>query len=199
MIVERVERYINIAAFCAKTRAHGPGLRSVVWVQGCRQHCPGCITPEWQSLEKAQLASILQLGQVILAEGVSGVTFSGGEPFLQADSLVLLADLLRMGGIRDIICYTGYTLGQLLLSGNSDAARLLARVDVLIDGPYIESLNDGKGLRGSTNQRVHRLSERGKAMDFDFENCPRRVEIQVSEHETLMVGIPPKGMLEAIE
>jgi len=196
MIVARSTPYLNLAAFCAKTRAHGPGLHSVVWVQGCSQHCRGCISPEWQSKDAAQLVRPRDLAELIHSQGVSGVTFSGGEPFLQAEGLVRLAEYLS--GL-DIICYTGYTIGQLLLSGNNDAARLLGLVDVLIDGPYIESLNDGKGLRGSTNQRVHRLSQRGKAMQFDFEGCARNVEIQVSKHETLLVGIPPHGMLEAIE
>jgi anaerobic ribonucleoside-triphosphate reductase activating protein len=190
---------LNLAAFCAKTRAHGPGLRSVVYVQGCRQHCQGCISPEWQERGWAQMVRVTDLAQTILAQGVSGVSFSGGEPFLQAEGLVVLADFLRMARpSMDILCHTGYTLGQLLLSGNEFAAQLLARVDVLIDGPYIERLNDGRGLRGSTNQVVHRLSQRGKAMQFDFEGCARKVEFQVSESETLMVGIPPHGVLKTL-
>lgn len=89
-----------------------------------------------------------------------GITISGGEPFLQAAEL---ADMLRKvadlsGEKPGVIIYTGYTLEELeTLPG---AQELLALTDILIDGPYIRELDDGKSLRGSSNQRVHFLSDR---------------------------------------
>jgi anaerobic ribonucleoside-triphosphate reductase activating protein len=125
---------------------------------------------------------------------IEGFTFSGGEPMLQAAGLATLAQIARKKREVSIICYTGFTLEQLLQNppapGVSD---LLSQIDVLIDGPYIATLNDERGLRGSANQRIHLLSDRLKG--FDFEACPRTVEIHVLEGEALLVGVPSKAGL----
>ena len=191
---------INLAAFCPRTKAHGPGLRAVIYVQGCNQRCPGCIAPEWQEQRQAELVRVHDLAQRILAEPVTGLSISGGEPMLQAGALANLVAVLRQERPKmDVICFTGFQLGQLLLSGNADVERLLGMADVLIDGPYVEALNDNRGLRGSSNQVVHRLTKRGKQMVFDFENAPRQVEIHVDQTGYLLVGIPPSGVLQALE
>lgn len=192
---------INLAAFCPRTKAHGPDLRAVIYVQGCPFHCPGCIAPEWQEQRQAELVRVHDLVQRILAEpGITGLSISGGEPMLQAGVLANLVAILRQKrpGL-DIICFTGFQLGQLLLSGNADVERLLGMVDVLIDGPYVEALNDNRGLRGSSNQVVHRLTKRGKRLAYDFENAPRQVEIHVDQNGYMLVGVPPSGVLKTLE
>ncbi len=192
---------LNVAAFCAQTRSHGPGLRAVVWVQGCPFHCQGCIAPEWQEQHTATLMQTDDLAQRILARpGITGLTISGGEPMHQAGALASLVEQLRWQRPNlDVICFTGFKMGQLIWSGDDGIARLLAQVDVLIDGPYIEAKNNGRGLRGSTNQVVHRLTVTGKQMDYDFENAPRQVEIYVGDGQYLLVGVPPAGVLDALE
>jgi len=191
---------INLAAFQPSTRAHGPGLCAVVYVQGCPFHCPGCIAPEWQEQRQAELVNVHDLARQVMAEpGITGVTFSGGEPMLQAGALANLAAILRQKRLDlDIIGFTGFQLGQLPLSGNADVERLLSLVDVLIDGPYVESLNDNRGLRGSSNQVVHRLTERGKKMSYDFEGAPRQAEIHVDQNGYMVVGVPPSGVLNEL-
>lgn len=194
---------LNVAAFCPRVTSHGPGLRAVVWVQGCPFHCTGCIAPEWQEQRTADLVPIEILGQYILAQpDLSGLTLSGGEPMLQAVALAGLAEKVRQQRpALDLICFTGYQWKDLIARaalGDTGIERLLGQVDVLIDGPYIQAQDNGRGLRGSANQVVHRLTETGRKMRYDFENAPRQVEIYVSDGQYLLSGVPPTGLLDAL-
>lgn len=113
-----------------------------------------------------------------------------------------LAETVRLARtVRDVtvICYTGYPLERLIgrrapLPG---VAALLARIDVLIDGPYMAGLDDGRGLRGSTNQRVHHLT--GRLSGYPFETSPREVELRIGTTEALLVGVPPPGLLTVLD
>ena len=188
---------INTAAVCTSTRALGPGLRAVVWVQGCAFHCPGCIAPDWIPIHPARLVSPDELVDELLANPqVTGLTFSGGEPMLQAAALARLARLARARRSIDIICFTGFVRepleAQPPFPGVYD---LLEQVDVLIDGPYISRMNDNTGLRGSHNQRVHYLTSR--LAHYDLAHAPRQAEIQVSDGHALLVGVPPHRVSEA--
>jgi anaerobic ribonucleoside-triphosphate reductase activating protein len=95
----------------------------------------------------------------------------------------------------DVICFTGFTLDRLTRS--TRYAELLDQVDVLIDGKYDETANDGRGLRGSTNQRVHHLTDRLRG--HDFTTRARTAEIRVTTTEMLLVGIPPAGLTDALD
>jgi len=185
---------LNIAASCRGTRALGPGVRSVVWVQGCPFRCPGCIAPQWIPARPAHLITPEALLPSLLADpAITGLTFSGGEPFLQSAALAHLARLARQERDLDIICFTGYLLEDLQrFPARSGVHALLAEVDVLIDGPYRQEENDNRGLRGSANQVVHHLTDR--LADTDFLNQPRRAEIHVQDGSVWVVGIPPVGM-----
>jgi anaerobic ribonucleoside-triphosphate reductase activating protein len=190
---------LNIAAVRTGTRCLGPGIRSVVWVQGCPFSCPGCVAPEWIPIQPARLVSPEILVQELLANpAVKGFTFSGGEPFLQAKNLALLAQLARQERQLNIICFTGFQVEELQKRpGLLGIEELLAQVDILITGRYIEALNDGTGLRGSRNQQIIRLSSR--LNDYDFENAPRNAEIQINKGNLFLVGVPPLGAVEALQ
>jgi anaerobic ribonucleoside-triphosphate reductase activating protein len=191
--------FLNVAATCPATRALGPGLRAVVWVQGCPFHCPGCVAPDWIPRRVAELLRPDDLAEELGARpGLTGLTFSGGEPMLQAAGLAMLARRSREQHDFSLICFTGFTLER--LRGNPPGpgvAALLAEVDVLIDGLYIVARNDNRGLRGSTNQRIHYLTERITPSDDNFIDQPRQVEIHVSDGAALLVGVPPPGLPEA--
>lgn len=90
-----------------------------------------------------------------------GVTFSGGEPFLQAAALGDVIDIVRAAspGIS-VMSYTGYRLEMLRQRGTSTQRALLERLDVLIDGPYVRRLHADLRWRGSSNQRIHALTDR---------------------------------------
>lgn len=192
--------YLNIAAYRTGVTMLGPGLRSVVWVQGCPFHCPGCIAPNWIPFKSPSLEiSPQNLAQILLRnQQVSGLTLSGGEPFAQAGALAALLKIARTRRDLDVICFTGYRF-ESLLNQPPDAGsfELLEQVDLLIDGPYIESKNDGKGLRGSNNQRFIRLTNR--LQGYEFENLPRRAEITIQNGEMFVAGIPPKNLLSSLD
>jgi anaerobic ribonucleoside-triphosphate reductase activating protein len=189
---------LNIAAIAGYTKALGPGTRAVIWVQGCPLHCRGCLAPDWIPYVPATLLSPEQILARLDLEGISGLTFSGGEPISQAGGLAALARLARQRKDLDLICFTGYRYERLLKDPpNAGVAELLAEVDVLIDGPFVQSLHDSMGLRGSSNQRVIHLTPRLK--DYDLETTPRKIELSVADGELAFIGIPTPGILAALE
>ncbi|MQY14936.1 hypothetical protein SRB5_51120 [Streptomyces sp. RB5] len=189
---------LNVAATRVGTRALGPGLRSVVWVQGCPFHCAGCLAPDWIPDRPARRAHPADLAAELLADPrVSGLTLSGGEPMQQAKGLAALVRAARAERDVTVVCFTGHRLER--LRERPDTADLLALTDVLIDGQYVARLDDGRGLRGSSNQRVHHLTPRLAACGYDFDNRPRTAEITVDGPEALLVGVPPPGVLAAFD
>ena len=188
---------LNIAATCQATYALGPGLRSAVWVQGCPFRCPGCISPDWVKERPAQRFSPQELAQELLTDpSVTGITFTGGEPMQQAAGLAETARIIRRARDVSIICFTGYRYEELIKKPPaSGVALLLSELDVLIDGPYLAGLNENRGLRGSSNQRIYYLTDR--LSNYYLEETPRRAEIQIHEGQAFLVGVPPRGMSAA--
>jgi anaerobic ribonucleoside-triphosphate reductase activating protein len=188
---------LNIAAVAARTQALGPGMRAVVWVQGCPLNCRGCLAPEWIPFVPAmQLAPDEILEQIDL-DSITGLTFSGGEPMMQAGGLAALARLARQEKDLDLICFTGYRYERLLKDPpNEGVHELLAEIDVLIDGPFIQALHDSIGLRGSSNQRIIHLTPRLKSHDLDSQT--RKVEITIADGELEFIGIPTPQILSAM-
>jgi anaerobic ribonucleoside-triphosphate reductase activating protein len=199
--MEQAPAAINVAETCIGTTALGPGIRSVLWVQGCPLHCPGCIAPEWIPQRTARLVDPLDLAAELLADpAVAGLTLSGGEPMMQAGPLAAMVRAAR--GQRDVtvICYTGFARG--VLAENPPApgvADLLGQVDVLIDGPYLAAANDDQGLRGSSNQVVHHLTGRLADADDAFVRQPRTAELRVRDTSVLLVGVPPAGLARGLD
>lgn len=135
----------------------GPGIRTAVFLQGCPHFCPGCHNPQTQDSAGGSWLAVTKLAAEIAADRrVRGVTFSGGEPFAQAEPLVILAEILKKAGCH-LLIYSGYTYEQLkekALSDNATAA-LLAAGDMLIDGPFLLAERDiSLTYRGSRNQRI---------------------------------------------
>ncbi|MEU3891834.1 4Fe-4S single cluster domain-containing protein [Streptomyces sp. NPDC029041] len=192
---------LNVAATHIGTEALGPGVRSVVWVQGCPFHCAGCIAPDWIPDRPARHVAPGALAAELLADPrVTGLTLSGGEPMQQAGGLAELVCQARL--IRDVsvICFSGHRLEHLLTRPPSPGVPdLLAAVDVLIDGTYVAALNDGRGLRGSSNQRIHHLTDRLAVHGHELAQGPRTAEIAVTGREALLIGVPPTGLLTAFD
>lgn len=192
---------LNVAATRVGTEALGPGVRSALWVQGCPFSCAGCMAPDWIPFRPARQAEPGDLARELLADPrVTGLTFSGGEPMAQAAGLAEVARKARE--IRDVsvICFTGHRLERLRTRPpGPGVAALLAAVDVLIDGVYVAALDDGHGLRGSSNQRVHHLTGRLAGSGYDFAHRARSAEIAVNGPEALLIGVPPRGLLDAFD
>lgn len=188
---------LNVAAISARTQALGPGTRAVVWVQGCPLKCPGCVAPEWIPFVPAMKLTPQEILERLDLDGISGLTFSGGEPMEQAAGLAALARLARQKKDLDLICFTGYRYERLVNNPlHPGVSELLAQVDVLIDGPFVQALNDSKGLRGSSNQRVIYLTS--KLRGHDFESQTRAVEITITDGELAFVGIPTPEIMSAL-
>lgn len=153
--------YLNIMGYVDESEVNGPGSRAVVWVQGCLRECPGCFNPDSWSFEINELISVDALAERILSNPDNeGVTFSGGEPFWQAPALAALASKVKAAGLS-VMSFSGFTLEQLQDDyAPAGSQELLAQLDILIDGPYIESLaiHSPDCPVSSRNQRVHILN-----------------------------------------
>ena len=150
---------LRVAGIDPESIVDGPGIRTVIFFQGCMRKCPGCQNPSTWPLEA---------GFVMDTDGIidgirqnplcRGVTFSGGEPFLQTEAAIELAKRLKALGY-EIACFTGFTFEE-LTGGTADQKRMLCEMDVLVDGPYIEAERSlDLKYRGSRNQRIINLPE----------------------------------------
>ncbi len=150
--------HLNIMGLVHESAVNGPGRRAVVWVQGCQRECGGCFNPQSWDFVPNQIVAVESLAAAILANPRNeGVTFSGGEPFWQAKALAELARLLKAKGLN-VMSFTGFTLAELRSpAAPPHSQELLAELDILIDGPYVQSLaiNSPDSLVSSRNQRVH--------------------------------------------
>ncbi|HEY3426090.1 MAG TPA: 4Fe-4S single cluster domain-containing protein [Negativicutes bacterium] len=151
---------LNLSAFLERSKANGPGERSVVWVQGCPIHCTGCFNPATWTFAPHMLVEVRELAERILAvKGIEGVTFSGGEPFAQAAALAELGTIIAAEGLS-IVTFTGYTLAELEKGVQPDCKQLLAVCDLLVAGRFIAEQRCNLPLRGSANQQLIFLTEK---------------------------------------
>lgn len=148
---------IRVAGIIKESIADGPGIRYVIFAQGCRHHCPGCHNPHTHSFEGGSMMDAETILKQIKSNPLlDGVTFSGGEPFEQAEVFAELAREVAGLGLSTIV-YTGYTYEYLTenSSANPGWARLLEFADTLVDGPFVQELQDPMlQFRGSSNQRI---------------------------------------------
>ena len=150
---------VRIAGYYHNSLTEGPGRRSSVLFQYCPLKCKGCYVPQLHSKEAGAIVSVKRLVELLLDPnfGRDGITILGGEPFAQPDGLLALVEELRLKNCPHIVCYSGYTLEALCHKATAQPAigAVLDKIDVLIDGAYVEALAAGAGLwTGSGNQRV---------------------------------------------
>ena len=149
---------LRIAGIESESIVDGPGFRLAVFAQGGPHHCPGCHNPQTHPFEGGQIIDTDELLAMLDKNPLlRGITLSGGEPFCQPEAMARLARQVHERD-KDVVCFTGYTLEQLLEMDNPHIRALLEQVDILIDGPYIEEQHDLTLLfRGSANQRLINL------------------------------------------
>lgn len=149
---------LHVAGCMHDSIVDGPGLRFVVFFQGCPHHCAGCHNPETWPMQGGvpyapeDLLALAQKSPICHA-----ITLSGGEPFAQAgEEMLAFLDLCRQNGY-ELAAYTGYTFEQLLQGSDAQRA-MLQRLDVLVDGQFVqEQLTLSARFRGSLNQRILNL------------------------------------------
>lgn len=172
------------------TEVLGPFKRYALWVQGCSKRCPGCISPDAQPLDGGYSVEVEDLVHDILSQpNIEGITISGGEPFLQQDALCELIDSARSQRDFGVILYTG------MLYEDIASTALAKRCDLIIDGEYIDDLNDDRSLRGSSNQETICISDRYRKFLKEYYGCPgRKVEFIQRASAFDMIGIPSKSI-----
>ena len=172
----------------------GPGDRYCLWVHGCCFDCEGCLARNTR-FGAYRNVSVSALASDIKESGCDGITISGGEPFLQAEALAELVKEVQAGRDIGVIIYSGFTLEE--LKERSDAPALLSVTDILIDGRYQKDLDDGRAYIGSSNQRLHYLTDRYKEAGKRYYSTPkRRAEIKFYPDSVTLIGVPSANVLK---
>ena len=194
---------MKIARILYPVHTLGPGERVAIWTYGCEHGCKNCANPElwkWEGRPQTRPESLKALLEQIKQRGaIDGVTITGGDPFLDVDSL---EKILKVAGeyTQDILVYTGYTQKEITV--DKVKKRLLDRIAVLIDGPYREEENNGHVLKGSANQKIYYLKEQYKE---SYENYIREnngkylVENFTVRDGIISVGIHKPDFREKLE
>lgn len=156
------------------------------------------MSPASRPLEGGKLVAVSTIiEELSKLNDIEGVTISGGEPFLQPVPLLLLLRRIKDELGLGVIIYTGYTLSELQSLQNASINEILTNyVDILIDGEYIDELNDGMALKGSSNQKVHFLTSRYLSYAQMYKMSSRNAEVIASNQDLFFIGIPPKKTLE---
>ena len=183
----------QVANIVPHTEAEGPGKRFALWFQGCPLRCPGCCNPEYLPFKGGHGRSVdeilAEIDQAREQTGIEGITLLGGEPFAHAEPAAALATATRRTGLT-VMVFTGYTIENLRTTIDPHAATLLAYTDLLVDGPYIREQPDtSRRWIGSTNQRIHFLTDRYRPDDPCWKQR-NTLEIRVRGEQILVNGFP---------
>ena len=186
----------------------GPGRRIGLWVQGCTIRCNGCVSQDTWPRDPATaipVRDVLAWCRRVAPDGPDGVTISGGEPFEQPEALAALLDGLHAWRTAraldfDLLCYSGYPLKTL----ERRHAKLLARLDAVIPEPYADGLPLGNVWRGSANQPLVPLTERGRARYAEHVDAApatggKRMQAAIEGGRVWLIGIPDRGDMAAVE
>jgi anaerobic ribonucleoside-triphosphate reductase activating protein len=162
------ELTLQVAQIVPCTEAEGPGRRFALWFQGCPLRCPGCCNPEFIPFaggEAMTLTDVLRQLDDARGQGIEGITLLGGEPLAHAAGSAALARAARERGLT-VMVFSGYTIEDARAKADPDVDAVLANTDILVDGPYVRERPDTtRRWIGSTNQRIHFLSDRYRADD----------------------------------
>lgn len=152
-----MNKQIRVAGIINESIVDGPGIRMVIFAQGCKHKCKGCHNPNTHTFDGGELVDIDKIINDLKKNTLlDGVTLSGGDPFEQAEPFAELAQEVKKIGLN-VITYTGYTYEQLMgfASERKGYRELMQNTDLLVDGPFImEEKSLLLKFRGSKNQRI---------------------------------------------
>lgn len=185
--------FINVASVRLCTEAEGTGKRFALWVQGCLNRCPGCCNSEMQELRPNTIVDTADMIGIIASAaeryGIEGVSFIGGEPFLQAEGLADIAEWCQSNKLS-VLVFTGYLYERLSSDSDKSVRKLLQNTDILVDGPFIrEEYDEERDWVGSKNQKVIYLSDR-YSPGVEYQNKERTMEFLISDNNILINGWP---------
>lgn len=174
------------------TDTMGPGVRSVVWVQGCTLRCPGCMSPDtWDTESGSRVSPLALANEIIAVPGIEGITVSGGEPTAQAAAVTVLLTKAKESGLNTWV-YSGHTIEELVALNDPAIDGMLSVTDVLVDGRFQQ---EGESLRyrGSGNQCIIPLSgDIPKSRLSSGQGSRFEITLDSEGHMTLL-GMPPRG------
>lgn len=197
-----------IHGFVSGSRVNGPGLRAVVYFQGCKLGCDNCWNPAAHTFTGNERSVTEVTGLVLSAHeerALEGITFSGGEPMQQADDLLALIESLRAQKPRlSFGLYSGYSEEELSSGHYWCRSELMERakqdiwqsvrghLDFAVLGRYVAARPSMLALRTTANQKLALFSGRYREGDFEAQE----VEVHVDTYGTVQVtGFPTNGML----
>jgi anaerobic ribonucleoside-triphosphate reductase activating protein len=205
---------MRIHSMISDSGVNGPGRRAVVWFQGCTLACPGCWNPATHAFGVGTNRSVQEVGAWILAcADIEGVTFSGGEPFQQAEALLGLCEYLKTAGPSlSIGLFSGYTIRELTSGGwqyRSDrdnswhhgSSELFDGIKCHLDFGVFGRFNQAqhttdKPLCGSRNQEVVFFTNRYSSGDLLQQEC--EINISSDGEEMTITGFPPPDLIRSL-
>ena len=200
------EIFLNVSSTMSRSRANGPGVRAVIWVQGCTIGCRGCYSASTHPHKSSSLHHPSEIAEWLQSiPDIEGVTFSGGEPFEQAAAVVKTINSIRenMGSDFSVFVYTGYAIEFLRKSNDRNVHDLLNAIDILSAGPFDYKLRNETLLwRGSSNQSLHFLTNRYNAFQIEeWSKISPLEEITLRSDSIDFTGFvgPKSKMLKAAE
>ena len=144
---------LRVLDIIEETMVDGVGLRTAVYVQGCKHNCPFCHNPQSHDLNGGKEYEVDDLVDIVLADEFSDLTLTGGDPMFQVDAVLELCKKVKERSKKSIWLYSGFTMEQIVQTRY--LARILPYVDVIVDGRYVHELrNTYLPYRGSSNQRI---------------------------------------------
>jgi len=184
---------LRIFQFIPRTEVEGPGVRACIQVQGCPIQCTDCGVPQTWSTKGGRIIDTKGLvNQILTGPSISGITFLGGEPFVQAAALADVGRQVKEHGLS-VVTFTGYVLEDLQRANRDDFNELLAVTDLLIDGPFQkEKVDFSRPWVGSNNQRYHFLTDRYLHLESTLASIPNRIEVRLKPDGRILInGLTP--------
>lgn len=179
---------LRVHSFLSLTYANGPGARCCLWLQGCSLGCLGCFNPETHSFKNDSLYSVGEVFSWIEnAEGIEGLTVSGGEPLQQQEQLIELLTIIRSKTDLSVLLFTGFCYEEVEVMPCFTTLQSL--VDVLIAGRYVAGSARPSSFTGSANKSLHYFSSRYSATDLAI--VPVSEVIISPSGELALTGVDP--------
>jgi anaerobic ribonucleoside-triphosphate reductase activating protein len=180
----------------------GPGRRVGIWFRGCSLRFPGCVSADTWAPERGATTVEAVLDSIAPWLAVAdGITISGGEPFEQVDALASLLRAIRerAKAACDVLMYSGFAWERIA----AQVSEWPALVDALISDPFRAEAGQTLVWRGSDNQRMHLLTELGRArcaqwVDAPRTSLPQGLDVFFEDGEVWMAGIPEPGTLDKL-
>lgn len=144
---------LRVLDIIEETMVDGVGLRTSIYVQGCKHNCPFCHNPQSHDFNGGKEYEVDDLVDIVLADEFADLTLTGGDPMFQVDAVLELCKKVKERSNKSIWLYSGFTMEQIVQTRY--LARILPYIDVVVDGRYVHELRDTDlPYRGSSNQRI---------------------------------------------